>query len=949
MKNYYISLFISLFLVLASGINAAPAYPGLIKLKQPNGDEISLYMKGDEKVHWMESEDGYSLLYSKEKYIVYAILDEEENMIPSNLIAGEITLRSANTSEQLKTIPKNLRYSPAQINTLKGIWQVIESEKEKAKTSPRAAIGVAHAICALIQFPNLSLVKTNGEFENLLNQTGYAVDGARGSVRDFYFENSYGNLELIVTLVGPYTVSRNFEYYGENDNTNNGNDKRPQELAIEAADSTFKNMANPAIYDNDNDGFIDTFHFIFAGYGEESGGSANTIWSHKWSFMARKYGSKSLKTYSCSPELRNNTGSNITRVGVICHELGHVFGAPDFYDADGDGSGGSYLGTGNWDIMAGGTWNNSGISPAHINMYQKIQLGWVNPIVLNTAQAITNMPNSVQNPVAYRINTSVPGEYYILENRQKVGFDSFIPGTGLLIYHVSITGSDITGNIVNNGHPQKVYTVCASSGTAIPNSSPYSYGDINSAGCPFPGTSGKTVFADYTTPSAFTWNGTHILKPITNISQQNNLISFRFMMPDEVPVPSMTASVSGQKVQLSWTKPNETVTGYNIYRNNQLLIKIIDKNTLTYTQNNVNPGAYSYCITAIYNEKESIPICRDASVTGSEYYPLTVKNLKVNKGQGNNVELSWEKPFINEWKSHVIEPDPVYGLTDNFIAAVKFNENDLQYSYGSRLTKIQFYIYNLSCQYAIKVWLTNKNTLPNALQPIIDQQVIASKRDLAEITLSTPVKIEPGKELWIGVSYKLSPSDNVAVGDVGPAAEGRNYVYANNSWIPLANIQGGDFNWYINGYLDFGDMDANSKYKIYRDATLINTVTGTNYADNNAPAGSHFYCVAINYNDAEYEQTCAQSPTATGIENLLPENQVSTYPNPIAKGETLTIDLGDSPGKADLSFYTASGQLIRSEFASNRLFLTKIDMNPGIYILRIAKNKQISNLKIVVK
>jgi hypothetical protein len=589
-------------------------------------------------------------------------------------------------------------------------------------------------------------------------------------------------------------------------------------------------------------------------------------------------------------------------------------------------------------------------------MYQKIQYGWVNPTVLNTPQVITNMSNSVQNAAAYRINTSVLNEYYILENRQKIGFDAYIPGNGLLIYHVSLNNVDIGNNTVNAAHPQKMYPVCASSGTAIPNASPSSYGSINSAGCPFPGTSGRTAFADNTTPAAFTWSGASILKPITDISQQNNLISFRFMMQTEDPVSNMTASVSGQKVQLSWSKPNENVTGYNLYRNDQLLIKIIDKNTLSYTQNNVNPGAYSYCITAVYNEKESAKICKDVSIAGSIYYPLTVKNFKVNKGQGNNIGLSWEKPFVNEWKSHVIVPRPLYSLNDNFIAAVKFNENDLQYSYGSRLTKVQFYIHTLSCQYTVKVWMTNKNQLPNASQPIVDQPITASKQGMFEFTLPNPMVIDPGKELWIGVNYRLSPKDYVAAADDGPAAEGRNYVYINNSWTQVTDIptneegtEFADFNWYINGYLDFSDMDANSMYKIYRDATLIANVAGTNYADNEASAGSHFYCVAITYNNVEYEQTCAQSPTITGIKNSLPESQLRTYPNPIAKGETLNIDLGDEPGKASLSFYTVSGQLIRNLFASERLVHTKMDLTPGVYILRIEKNKQISNQKIVVK
>ena len=122
------------------------------------------------------------------------------------------------------------------------------------------------------------------------------------------------------------------------------------------------------------------------------------------------------------------------------------------------------------------------------------------------------MPNAAENPVAYTVQTTMPGEYFILENRQKVQFDSGLAGHGLLIYRVSSLAS---GNQVNNNiHPQQVYPVCASSVVAIPNSNPASYGNIESPGCPFPGTSGNTIFTDYSIPSAKSWNGNNTAKPL---------------------------------------------------------------------------------------------------------------------------------------------------------------------------------------------------------------------------------------------------------------------------------------------------------------------------------------------------------------------------------------------------------------------------------------------------
>jgi M6 family metalloprotease-like protein len=393
-------------------------------------------------------------------------------------------LRSSSDNVFLKNIQKKLRYSSAQINTLISIWNIEQNSSNFGSSLFRASTGDAKAICALINFKDKAFVKTKDEFNNLMNQAGYSSNGAKGSVSDYYKENSYNKLNFVVTVAGPYTLPENMAYYGKNDINGNDSIARILEFARESAKLTFNDPdIKPADYDNDNDGNIDAFHIIYAGYGEEAGGGADCIWAHKFGFTAITFGNKRLNTYSCSPELRGSSGTNITHIGVICHELCHVFGAPDFYDAN-DETDGEFVGTGNWDLMAGGSWNSSGASPAHINMYQKIKFGWVEPVILTEPKGITNMPNSAENAVAYRYNTSMNGEYFILENRQKVGFDQYIPGSGLLIYRVSITDNDIRNNSVNTGHPQKVYPVCASANTN-PTSTPSSYGSINSAECTF--------------------------------------------------------------------------------------------------------------------------------------------------------------------------------------------------------------------------------------------------------------------------------------------------------------------------------------------------------------------------------------------------------------------------------------------------------------------------------
>ncbi|MDR0799036.1 MAG: M6 family metalloprotease domain-containing protein [Dysgonamonadaceae bacterium] len=600
-KQIFKCVFLTFFVFLTHYFSAwsVPAYPYFTTLNPGTKNEITLRARGDERIKWMESDDGYTLLYDANKIPVYAVLDESGDLTPSNLRAVNPAYRSPETEAALVHIPKRLFYSEKQKQLFRQI-ATMESEVRLRSVSLRSTGDeTAKALCALIQFTDLPMVKTLQEFENLMNQKGYKVGGAYGSVRDFYLENSYGQLDMIMTVVGPYTAAKPWRYYGQNGA--GGNDLHVNELAREAANFAFKDPAvTPADFDNDGDGYIDAFHIIHAGYGEEySGADPDNIWSHESGFWPTlTFSGKKLDTYSCSPELRGISGTNISTIGPVCHELGHVFGAPDFYDADGEGSGGDFLGTGNWDLMAGGSWLNSGSQPAHFNMYQKIVMGWVTPVELKVKQQVTNMLNSAQNPVAYIIKTPVINEYYVLENRQKQGFDGSIPSHGLLIYHVSVTQQQIAANTVNNGHPQRVYPVYASSNLEIPTGTVASYGDINDTRvnkvCPFSRNKG---FTDSSLPAMRLWNGTLVSKPITEIQEPGGTISFKFMYESTLGI-NLEATVSNGQVQLNWTTPDIDISidHYNIYRDG---VFIQSTTETTYRDILTQSGVYVYGVSIV--------------------------------------------------------------------------------------------------------------------------------------------------------------------------------------------------------------------------------------------------------------------------------------------------------------------------------------------------------------
>ncbi len=524
-KTFFALLFVlasnALILQPYAGI-AVPAYPHPIEYRQPDGSILTIQLRGDEKVSWAETMDGHSILVNGEGYYEYAVLDEYGDMVFSGIRVSGAGQRSAEENTLLEDLPKGLFYSKRQIETFRRVWEMRKVESERfPSTGDRTLIAI------LMQTPDISFTKTQADFDALFNQLNYTIGGATGSVKDYYLENSYGQFDLSVDVVGPYTAQHNMAHYGSAW-------AGARQLATEAV-----HLANPDVdyseYDNNGNGWVEGIYMIFAGYGEEAGGGPNTIWSHAWSIDPLQLDGVWISRYACSPELRGNSGTNITRIGVIGHEFGHILGAPDYYDTDGSGSGGHYTGTGSWDMMAGGTWNNGGATPAHHNAYTKTHTyQWASPSILNQPASITMNHAAEHYDSFYRVNTNTPGEYYLLENRHKVGFDAAIPGEGLIIYHVH-KEIPASGNSVNVGHPQRMYPVCAGSNTD-PFGPPWTYGDINSDQTPFPGSTNQTSFTDQTTPSSLSWAGDDTQKPLTNITRNaaSQTVSFDFMEATEL-------------------------------------------------------------------------------------------------------------------------------------------------------------------------------------------------------------------------------------------------------------------------------------------------------------------------------------------------------------------------------------------------------------------------------
>ncbi|MEE9442417.1 MAG: M6 family metalloprotease domain-containing protein [candidate division Zixibacteria bacterium] len=304
------------------------------------------------------------------------------------------------------------------------------------------AVYTYHVVVLLIDFSDMPYTVGNAdptpeEFDSLLFSDNRK--NPTGSMKEFYYENSYGNYVIEGDVFGWYSAP-----YGHDLFTDPFNAPTLVAMAVNAAD----NDVDFSKYDNDNDGYVDGVIVVHAGTGAEESGDPTDIHSHSFNIgQSILVDGVRVYRYTIQPEESYIT-SSIIQIGVFCHEWGHILGLPDLYDTDADAEN---EGVGRWSIMGSGNYNNQSKSPAHLCAWSKYQLGWLEPIRVTVNELNVDIPAIEFNPVAYLLSRNGGGssEYFLIENRQKLGFDIGLMGDGIIIYHVDESRT----NNRNDWHP----------------------------------------------------------------------------------------------------------------------------------------------------------------------------------------------------------------------------------------------------------------------------------------------------------------------------------------------------------------------------------------------------------------------------------------------------------------------------------------------------------------
>jgi hypothetical protein len=144
------------------------------------------------------------------------------------------------------------------------------------------------------------------------------------------------------------------------------------------------------------------------------------------------------------------------QIGVFAHEFGHAFGLPDLYDTQ--NFNGKSEGIGTWGLMGAGSWGGDNMhpeKPSHMEAWSKEFLGWVSPREIKAdTEVVLRQVETQPDVVKVRISES---EYYLMEYRQKAGFDVSLTGGGLAIWRINepVLSAGLSNNTVNGDQKNK--------------------------------------------------------------------------------------------------------------------------------------------------------------------------------------------------------------------------------------------------------------------------------------------------------------------------------------------------------------------------------------------------------------------------------------------------------------------------------------------------------------
>lgn len=539
MKKMFLTLCLALFSIV---LQAAKAHSLPFIVTQPDGTRLSVRLMGDEDCHWYATVDGVLLSKQNDAYYL-ALVDEQGNLQPSKVLAHDAGLRQTEENVLINKQNKERFYRQAEKTRVRN---KMKREPVLVDKTFFPCTGSPKALVVLVNFSDTTFAVSDPKktFEQYLNGEGKPEDYGNqenrnyGSVRQYFKDMSNGMFTPQFDLYGPVNLPHPMKYYGATEDMLS---------LLNDACRLLDETVDFSQYDANGDGMVDLVYVIYAGYSASVGdNSSDAIWPKSGLVNGNTFDGVKIGRYGVNNELNGTPTSyktapfkRVNGIGLFCHEFSHCMGLPDFYptskDAQVDNQGMEF-----WSIMDGGEYLDNGHTPTAYTAWEREAMGWL------TVETLTeDVPNLQLIPIdnggkAYRVKNDADvseKEYFMIENIQKLGWNSKQKGTGMIVYHVDYDPYAFSlwpngNNTVNNRKGAPRMAIVPADGLSMAQGSASGAKEYYDqlAGDPFPGTANVTELNDESQIVNFsTYTDDPLNKAFMNITSSEGIITLKFI------------------------------------------------------------------------------------------------------------------------------------------------------------------------------------------------------------------------------------------------------------------------------------------------------------------------------------------------------------------------------------------------------------------------------------
>lgn len=442
------SLITTLLALTALSAAAGPVTGRRVQAVQPGGKSFTIVVNGDEFRHSFTDEHGHAVIKGSDGYYYYASYSSDGTIYSTGHLVGE-TAPASVLSASLKRQP--VQASQLRRRQIQKTLSARTMRRAKAQAAGNGGVVRRHSIILLVEFQDTKMQHSKSDFERLITERGYSLNGATGCAAEYFEDQLGGEYEFTYTVSDIITLSRDCKYYFQDDDKGYI-DLNAHKAVKEACELAAASGIDFSQFDDDGDGYVDNVFLFVAGRDEaESAAETDLPWSHQ-SYLHYYYspdvvqGGKKIDNYALTTELRLvSTGISskyiLAGIGTFCHEYSHTLGLADLYDTDYEENGYSNAVWGCTNLMDTGSYNNNGDTPPHYSAIE-YECAGVTSHRETLAPGRYSLEPISKNRRYLKMETGNPGEFWLIECRTNASvsgpsrWDKYIGGKGLLVYHI---------------------------------------------------------------------------------------------------------------------------------------------------------------------------------------------------------------------------------------------------------------------------------------------------------------------------------------------------------------------------------------------------------------------------------------------------------------------------------------------------------------------------------